>query len=95
MINQNECWCERRKLDDRSLSKDGYVWNPSTSDCDCNASCKTDQYLVIKSCSYEKGLIGKLVLACEDEILNTVETSQDEKKLHLEKYLAYSHGCIE
>lgn len=50
MINQNECWCERSNLDDRNLSKDDYVWNPSTSDCNCNASCKTDQYLVIKSC---------------------------------------------
>ena len=37
----------------------------------------------MKNCSWEKRLFGKLVLACEDEILNTTETSLDEKKLRV------------
>ena len=41
---------------------------------------KICKYLEIKNCSCEKRLIGKLVLECEDEILNTTETSLDEKK---------------
>ena len=43
-------------------------------------ACKVDEYLDIKSCSYEKRLLRKLVLACEDETLNTTETSLGDKK---------------
>ena len=32
---------------------------------------KIGDYLDIKNCSCGKGLIGKLALACEDDILNT------------------------
>ena len=33
-----------------------------------------------KNCSLEKRLIGKLLLKCEDEMLNTTETSLIEKE---------------
>ena len=48
------------------LVKKGYMWNTSTCDCDYSKTCKIDQYLDTKNCSYEKRLICKLVLACED-----------------------------
>ena len=46
------------------------LWNPNTCDCKCNKTCKIDEYLDTKNWSCEKHLIGKLVLGCEDEILN-------------------------
>ena len=39
-----------------------------------------DEYLGIKNCSCEKRLFGKLVIACEDEILNATKTSLVNKK---------------
>ena len=54
--------------------------NPSTCYCACNKAWKIDEYLEIKNCFCKKRLFGKLVLACEDEILNTTETSRDDKK---------------
>ena len=56
------------------------MWNPRKCDCECNKACKIDEYLDIKNCSCKKHLIGKLVLACDDEILNKTETSFDNKK---------------
>ena len=60
------------------------MWNPSMCDCECNKACKIDEYLDIKNCSYKKvilfGLFGILILACEDEILTTTETSLVDKK---------------
>ena len=47
--------------------------NFSTCDCECNKACEIGKYLHTKSCSCEKLLIGKLVLECEDEMLNTTE----------------------
>ena len=47
--------------------------------------CKIDEYLDIKTCSCKKHLFGKSVLACEDGILHTTETSLDDKKVTCEK----------
>ena len=44
-------------------------------DCECDKACKIDDYLHLKNCWCEKGIIDKLVLTCKDEILNTIETS--------------------
>ena len=46
----------------------------------CNKAYKTDEYLDTK-----KRLIGKLVLECEDEMLNTTETSPNDKKRNMGK----------
>ena len=45
-----------------------------------------DKYLDIKNCS-----IDKLVLACEDEILNATENSLDDKKITLKKNTRFIH----
>ena len=50
------------------------MWNRSTCDCEYNRTCKIDKYLDVENCSFKKCLLGKLVLACDDEILNTTET---------------------
>ena len=34
--NHNECRYECKELDDWDSCKDDYIWNPSTSDCECN-----------------------------------------------------------
>ena len=56
------------------------MWNPRTCNCKCNEACKIDKYLYIKNYSYRKRLLGKLVLAIEDEVLNTTEISLVHKK---------------
>ena len=50
------------------------MWNPSTFDCECNKACKIDEHLDIKICSCKQRLIGRLLLACEDKILNSTKT---------------------
>ena len=47
--------------------------NPSKCDWQCDKAYKIDDYLDIKNYSCEKHLVGKLVLECKDEILNTTE----------------------
>ena len=56
------------------------MWNHSTYDCECNKARKIDKYLDTKNCSCEKRLIRKLVLECEDEMLNTIKISLVEIK---------------
>ena len=70
--NHNECWCKCKSLDDYSSCEKGYMWYPSTCDCEYNKACKIDEYLNTKNCYCKKRLIGRLVLECEDEISNTI-----------------------
>ena len=53
--------------------------NPSTCDCECNKACQIDEYLDIKKCLCKKCLFDKLVLTCEDEILDITETVLEDK----------------
>ena len=69
--NHDEYQSECKELDDWSCYNNDCMGNPSTCDWECNKACKIDDYLVIKNCSCVKRLFGKLVLACEDGILNT------------------------
>ena len=40
--SDDECRWECKELDNCSLCKDKYMWNPSTSDRECNKVCKID-----------------------------------------------------
>ena len=57
------------------------MWNPSTCDSECKKAWKIDKYLNIKNCSCEKRLIDKLIVECEDEILNTTKTLLNDIKV--------------
>ena len=61
------------------------MWDPSMSDCDCHKACKIDEYLDITKTLCKKRLFGKLVLACEGEILNTTETLLNDKRSNMQK----------
>ena len=53
------------------------MWNSSTA---FNKAFKIDEYLDNKKCSCKKRLFDKLVLTYEDQMLNTTETSLDDKQ---------------
>ena len=52
---------------------------------ECNKTCKFDEYLRSKNCSCKKRLFRKLVLECEDEKLNTIDTNKNYKKANCKK----------
>ena len=49
---------------------------------------------ILKIVRAKKRLIGKLVLACKDEISNTTETSSDDKKVTYEKNNCLNHTIL-
>ena len=56
------------------------MWNLNTCECECDKACKIGEYLDNKNCSCKKCFCNKLVLVCEDEILNTTKTTIVHKK---------------
>ena len=65
--NRDECRCDCKELNDWGSSEKDY----RTYDYERKKAHKIDEYLHTKTCSCKKHLIGKLVLGCEDEILNS------------------------
>ena len=64
------------------------ISNHSTSNCECNRVCKIDENLDTKNCSRKERLVGMLVLACENKILNATEPSLIDKKVTPAKIIA-------
>ena len=57
--NHDECQSECKELDDWSSCKDDYMCHLGTCGCECNKTCKTEEYLDIKNCSTEASLDDK------------------------------------
>ena len=68
------------RKDDWSLCRYDFMWDASAYDYEYCKACEIAEYLHNKHYSCEKGPIGKLVLECEDEILNATEALLDGKK---------------
>ena len=45
----------------------GFIWNPSSCECECDKSCDTGEYLDYKKCQCRNKLVDKLV---EEYIVN-------------------------
>ena len=70
--NNNKWRYECKELIDKSRCDDEFIWNPSICECVFDKSCNAREYLDFENCKYRKELIDKLVLECEDEILNAI-----------------------
>ena len=63
----------------------GFIWNPSSCECECDKSCDVREYLDYASCTCRKRLIDKLGEECSKNIL--------EKELHSNKINDYGKTC--
>ena len=70
--NDDKCWCECKELVDKGVCDNGYIWNPSNCECECDKSCEVGEYLDYKNCKYRKRLVDKLVKEC-NEIVEEVK----------------------
>ena len=43
------------------MCNEGFIWNPSNYECECDKLCDIGEYSDYKNCKYRKGLIDKLV----------------------------------
>ena len=54
---------------DKGKCDDGFIWNPSICECECDKSCDFGEYLDCANCKCRKRLIDKLVEECSLQIL--------------------------
>ena len=47
---------------------EGFIWNPSNCECECDKSCDIGEYLDYKNCNWRKKIVDKLVEECSENI---------------------------
>ena len=76
ICDKGKCRCEYREdLIDKGICDNGYIWNQSTCECECDKSCGIGEYLDYKNCVCRNSMVDELVEECtkvvdEDEIYN-------------------------
>ena len=56
----------------------GYMWNPSTCECQCDMWCKPGQYLDHKNCVCKNKLVGRIIGECTNVINETIMNNKDD-----------------
>ena len=81
--NNIQCWNEDKgmhqckELLGKGLCNKGFIWNPSSCECECDKSCGIGEYLHCSNCKCRKKLVDKLIEECTENIEETklAETS--------------------
>ena len=55
----------------------GYMWNPSTCEYQCDMWCKPAQYLDLKNCVCKNELVGGIIGECTNVINETIVNNKD------------------
>ena len=53
------------------MCDEGFIWNPSNCECECDKSCSIGEYLDYSNCKYRKKLVDPLVEECTENIDET------------------------
>ena len=78
--NDDKCRCEGKELIDKGVCNEGFIWNPSNCECECDKSCDVGDYLGYKNCKCRKKLADKLVGECTKNIDEVKIASENEHK---------------
>ena len=67
--NEDKSRCECKELIDKGECDKGFIWKPSN--CECDKSCDTGEYLDYSNCKCRKKLLNPLVEECTENIDGT------------------------
>ena len=59
-----KCRCECKELIDKGVCDEGFIFNPSNCECECDNSCNISQYLDYSNFKCKKKLIDPLIEEC-------------------------------
>ena len=65
----------------------GYMWNPSTCECQYDIWCKPGQYLDHKNCICKNKLIGRIIEECTSVINETIINNVDNNDNNTTTYI--------
>ena len=65
---KEKCRCECKELIDNRSCGEGFSWNPSKNESECDKSCDVGQCLDYQSCKCRKKPVDRLVEECNEDI---------------------------
>ena len=77
---------------DKGVCDIGFIWNPSSCECECDKASDVGEYLGYENCKCRKKLVDKLVDELVDECAETVEEARITLAENENKYKCAS--CI-
>ena len=88
--NDDKYRCECKELIDKGVCDEGFIWNPSYCECECDQSCDVGEYLNYKNCKCRKKLADKLT---EEfiEIIDEVKIASERN--HKNKCTSHNNFC--
>ena len=54
MSSTNETRCQCKELIDKGVCDEGFIWNPSNCECECDKACNFGKYLDYENCKCRK-----------------------------------------
>ena len=66
--NKNKCRCECKELIDKGVCDEGFIQNPSNSECESDKTCDVGEYLDYESCKCRKKLVDQIIDKCTETI---------------------------
>ena len=60
--------CECKELIDKGVCNNGFIWNPSNCECECDKSCDIGEYVDYSNCKCRKKIVDKLIEECTESI---------------------------
>ena len=67
-MDLKKCRCECKELIDKGLCNEGFIWNPSNCEYECDKNYEFCEYLDYKNCKCRKKLVDKLIDECTETI---------------------------
>ena len=67
-------------LIDKGVCNKGFIWNPSSCECECDKSCDIGEYFDYSNCKCRKNLFDKLTEKCTENIDEVEISSKNEHK---------------
>ena len=67
--NEDKCRCKYKELIDKGVCDKGFIFN--SSNCECDKSCSTGEYLDYSNCKCRKKLVDPLIEECTENIDET------------------------
>ena len=92
--NSDKCRYECKELIDKDRCNDGFIWHSSIFEYECEKSCDVGEYLDYPNCKCRKRLIVKLVLECEDDILNVIPLNTVDTIWITDKNVTCTNNCL-
>ena len=83
--------CECKELIDKGTWGKGFIWNPSSCECECDKPFNIYEYLDYSSCKCRKKLFDPLVEECTENINETelVKKTLDKSEDRCNFYVVY------